>query len=114
MTTARMLLTRITQLTVTVFLLSVACLAQNPVTPEPSPTPNQSSSAASKKEDRAPIHKADEYTSKLTFRTYFTRGNRAFDLNLRHHLAPFTVWIPGSYDPQRNRLRRTRLQFDYR
>jgi len=114
MTTARMLLTRITQLTVTVFLLSVACLAQNPVTPEPSPTPNQSSSAASKKEDRDPIDKADEYKSKLTFSTYFTRGNRAFDLNLRHQLGPFTVWIAGFYDPQSNRLLRTGIQYDYR
>ncbi len=114
MTTARMLLTRITQLTATVFLLSTACLAQNPATPEPSPTPNQSSSAASTKKDRDPIEKADEYKSKLTFSTYFTRGNRAFDLNLRHQLGPFTVWIAGFYDPRSNKLLRTGIQYDYR
>ncbi|HMG76557.1 MAG TPA: hypothetical protein VK582_23980, partial [Pyrinomonadaceae bacterium] len=84
MTTAGTLLIRIIQITVTVVLLSVACLAQNPITPEPSPPPDQSSSEPSKKEDRDPIEKADEYKSKLTFSTYFTRGNQAFDLNLRH------------------------------
>jgi hypothetical protein len=110
MTNAEMLLTRIIQLTVTVVWLSVACLAQNPSTPEPSPTANQSSSEASKKKDRDPIEKADEYKSKLTFSTYFTSGNQAFDLNLRHQLGPFTVWIAGFYDPQTNKLLRTGIQ----
>jgi hypothetical protein len=114
MTNAEMLLTRIIQLTVTVVWLSVACLAQNPSTPEPSPTPNQSSSEASRKKDRDPIEKADEYKSKLTFSTYFTSGNQAFDLNLRHQLGPFTVWIAGFYDPQTNKLLRTGIQYDYR
>ena len=107
-------MTRIIQVIVTVVLLSVACLAQNRVTPEPSPTPNQPSSEDSRKEDRDPIEKADEYKSKLTFSTYFTRGNRAFDLNLRHQLGPVTVWIAGFYDPQSNKLLRTGIQYDYR
>ena len=109
-----MLLTRIIQLAVTGVLLGVACLAQTAVTPQPSPTPNQSSSEDSKKSDRDPIDKADEYKSKLTFSTYFTRGNRAFDLNLRHQLGPVTVWIAGFYDPQSNKLLRTGIQYDYR
>src|SRR6266852_7764194 len=106
-----MLLTRIILLTVILFLLSAAVPAQKP---EPSPTPNQSSSEDSKKEDRDPIEKADEHKSKLTYSTYFTSGNRAFDLNLRHQLGPFTVWIAGFYDPQTNKLLRTGIQYDYK
>ena len=105
----------------TILLFLVLCLvgfparAQSGTTnPEPSPTPNQSSSEPSKKEDRDPVEKADQYKSKLTFSTYFTRGNQAFDLNLRHQLGPFTVWIAGFYDPQTNKLIRTGIQYDYR
>jgi hypothetical protein len=104
----------------TVLLVLVLCLvglparAQSGTTnPEPSPTPTQSSEAA-KKEDRDPIEKADEYKSKLTFSTYFTSGNQAFDLNLRHQLGQFTVWIAGFYDPQTNKLIRTGVQYDYK
>src|SRR5712692_2159815 len=111
MMTARMLLTRIILLTVILFLLGAAAPAQ---TPEPSPTPNQSSSEDSKKEERDPIEKADEYKSKLTFSTYFTSGDRAYDLNLRHQLGPFTVWIAGFYDPKSNKLIRVGAQFDYK
>ncbi len=96
--------------------------------PEPSPSPDNSTfpslvnpvvdptpqSDQGKKEDRDPIEKADEHKSKLTFSTYFTSGNRAFDLNLRHQLGPFTVWIAGFYDPQTNKLLRTGIQYDYR
>src|SRR6266853_1103995 len=89
--------------------------------PKASPTPHEPGSVLSttaqpelsKKEDRDPIEKADEYKSKLTFSTYFTSGNRAFDLNLRHQLGPFTVWIAGFYDPQTNKLLRTGIQYDY-
>jgi hypothetical protein len=63
---------------------------------------------------RDPIEKADQYKSKLTFSTYFTSGNRAFDLNLRHQFGPFTAWIAGFYDPQTNKLLRTGIQYDYR
>src|ERR1700693_1185404 len=92
MRTERMLLNRIIQLSVILFLLSAAVRAQDPVTPGPSPTPNQASSEDSKKEIRDPIESADEYKSKLTFSVYFTPGDQAFDLNLRHQLGPFTVW----------------------
>jgi hypothetical protein len=105
----------------TILLVLLICLvglparAQSETTkPEPSSTPNQSSSEAAKKEDRDPIEKADQYKSKLTFSTYFTKGNRAFDLNLRHQLGPFTVWMAGFYDPQTNKLLRTGIQYDYR
>ncbi len=81
------------------------------VNPVVDPTPQ---SDQGNKEDRDPIEKADEYKSKLTFSTYFTPGNRAFDLNLRHQLGPFTVWIAGFYDPQTNQLLRTGIQYDYR
>jgi len=95
-----MLLARIILLNGILLLLSATIAAQSTVTPEPSPTPNQSSSEDSKKVDRDPIEKADEYKSKLTFGVYFTPGHQAFDLNLRHQLGPFTVWIAGFYDPQ--------------
>jgi len=107
-----MLLTRIIRLTAILFLFSAAVLGQNAVSPEPSPTPNQSSS--SKDDTRDPIDKADEYKSKLTFGVYFTRGNQAYDLNLRHQLGPFTVWIAGFYDPNNNKLMRAGVQYDYK
>ncbi len=107
-----MLLTGIIQLAVILVLFSVPASAQ---TPAPTPTPNQSSSEDSKKEERDPIEKADEYKSKLTFSTYFTSGNQAFDLNLRHQLgSSFTVWIAGFYDPKSNKLIRVGAQYDYR
>ena len=114
MTRARMLLTRIIQLTAILFLLSAAVRAQATVTPVPSPTPNQSSSEDSKKETRDPIDKADEYKSKLTFGVYFLKGERAYDLNLRHQFGPFTVWIAGFYDPKNNKLIRVGAQYDYK
>ncbi len=119
----------------TILFLLILCLpglsarAQSgTIKPEPSPTPDNSThhsladavvdptpqSGQTKKADRDPIDKADEYKSKLTFSTYFTRGNRAFDLNLRHQLGPVTVWIAGFYDPQTNKLIRTGIQYDYR
>src|SRR5260370_38176691 len=119
----------------TILLLLILCLlslpapAQSGTTkPEPSPSPDNATlhslakpvvnptppSDQKKKADRDPIDKADEYKSKLTFSTYFTRGNRAFDLNLRHQLGPVTVWIAGFYDPQTNKLIRTGIQYDYR
>src|SRR6267143_691831 len=109
-----MLLVRIMLLGGILLLLSVTAAAQSTVMPEPSPTPNQASSEDSKKADRDPIEKADEYKSKLTFSTYFTSGNRAFDLNLRHQFGPVTAWIAGFYDPQSNKLIRVGAQYDYR
>ncbi len=119
----------------TVLLVLLICLvglparAQSGTTkPEPSPNPDNSifhslgnpvvdptpQSDQTKGADRDPIEKADEYKSKLTFSTYFTSGNQAFDLNLRHQLGQFTVWIAGFYDPQTNKLLRTGIQWDYR
>jgi hypothetical protein len=98
-------------------LCSCALAQSTAADPQPSPDPNRlpsTQSEASKKKDRDPIEKADEYKSKLTFSTYFTSGNQAFDLNLRHQLGPFTVWIAGFYDPQTNKLLRTGIQYDYR
>lgn len=106
-----MLLTRITLVTVILLLLSAAASAQ---TPEPSPTPNQSSSEDSKKETGDPIERSDEYKSKLTFGVYLLKGERAYDLNFRHQLGPFTVWIAGFYDPKNNKLIRVGAQYDYK
>jgi hypothetical protein len=86
--------------------------------PQASPTPDEPgsvihSTAQPEPDLRDPIEKSDEYKSKLTFSTYFTAGNQAFDLNLRHQLGPFTVWIAGFYDPKSNHLLRTGIQYDY-
>jgi hypothetical protein len=109
-----MLLTRIIQFTAILLLLSATLRAQGTVTPAPSPTPGQASSEDSKKETRDPIEGADEYKSKLTFGVYFLNGEQAFDLNLRHQLGPFTVWIAGFYDAKTNKLIRTGAQYDYK
>src|SRR3989442_662848 len=108
-----MFLVRILLFNGILFLLSITAAAQTAVTPGPSPTPDQSPAEDSKK-DRDPIEKADEYKSKLTFGVYFTPGNQVYDLNLRHQLGPFTVWIAGFYDPQNNKLLRTGIQYDYK
>src|SRR5438876_7100595 len=118
-----------------ILLVLVICLvglparAQSGTTkPQPSPSPDNSTlhslvnsvvdptpqSDQTKKEDRDPIERADEYKSKLTFGVYFIRGDRAYDLNLRHQLGPFTVWIAGFYDPKSNKLIRVGAQYDYK
>ncbi len=61
-----------------------------------------------------PIERSDEFKSKLTFSVYFTHGNRAYDLNLRHQVGSLTVWIAGYYDPQNNQLIRVGAQYDYK
>ena len=110
---------------VLVFICASAFLARpqsGGAKPEASPTPDDPGSVfhttaqpdQTKKADRDPIEKADEYKSKLTFGVYFTPGNQAYDLNLRHQLGPFTVWIAGFYDPQNNKLLRTGIQYDYK
>src|SRR6266446_8150789 len=119
----------------TIIFLLILCLLSFPARsqsgttkPEPSPRPDNSTfhslvnpvvdptpqSDQAKKEDRDPIEKADEYKSKLTFGVYFIRGDRAYDLNLRHQLGPFTVWIAGFYDPKSNKLIRVGAQYDYK
>ena len=125
MTTETFLVTALARrILVLVFLCASAFVARpqsGGAKPQASPTPDEPGSVhttaqpeLSKKDDRDPIEKADEYKSKLTFSTYFTSGNQAFDLNLRHQLGPFTVWIAGFYDPKNNKLLRTGIQYDYR
>src|SRR5260370_8430850 len=118
----------------TILLLLILCLlslpapAQSGTTkPEPSPSPDNATlhslakpvvnptppSDQKIKADRDPIDKADEYKSKLTFSTYFTRGHRAFDLNLRHQLGPVTVSIAGFYDTHINKILRPGSHSDH-
>jgi hypothetical protein len=94
------------------FFFVATIAAQVPsASPEASPAP---SSSEKSKESRDPIERADEFKSKLTFGVYFTHGNQAYDLNLRHQFGPFTVWIAGFYDPHDNKLLRTGVQYDYK
>jgi hypothetical protein len=83
---------------------------------EPSPSPDSSSeqSDQTKEKHRDPVENADEFKSKLTLGIYFTRGSRAYDLNLRHQFGPFTAWVAGFYDPQSNKLIRVGGQYDYK
>jgi hypothetical protein len=98
--------------------LNHAALAQsNKSKPQPSPSPDNPSSEQSdqsKQKPRDPVENADEFKSKLTLGIYFTRGARAYDLNLRHQFGPWTAWIAGFYDPQSNKLMRVGAQYDYR
>ena len=83
-------------------------------TPEPSPRSEQTRSESSKNDTRDPIERSDEFKSKLTFGVYFTKGNRAYDLNLRHQFGPLTAWIAGFYDPGSTKLMRVGAQYDYK
>jgi hypothetical protein len=93
---------------VVVFLcLTTPLMAQLAV---PSPTVEP----AADRDQRDPIENADEVKSKLTFSTYFTPGNQAFDLNLRHQFGDFTVWVAGYSDPGIAKLLRAGAQWDYK
>jgi hypothetical protein len=98
--------------------LNHAALAQsNNTKTQPSASPDNSStekSDPSKQKPRDPVENADEFKSKLTLGIYFTRGARAYDLNLRHQFGPWTAWIAGFYDPNSNKLMRVGAQYDYR
>ena len=98
--------------------LNHAALAQsNNTRSQPSASPDNSSTEKpeqSKEKPRDPVENADEFKSKLTLGIYFTRGARAYDLNLRHQFGPWTAWIAGFYDPNSNKLMRVGAQYDYK
>jgi len=106
------------------FLIIIICVLSNSAvaqsgTPQPrsSPTSADSSSGPpdqSQQEPRDPIERSDEFKSKLTLGIYFTGGDRAYDLNLRHQFGPLTAWIAAFYDPQNNKLVRVGAQYDYK
>ena len=108
----------------TVLMIFVVCLSHQAVLAQsssaktqPSPTPDTSESEQSdqsKKKERDPVEDADEFKSKLTLGIYFTRGDRAYDLNLRHQFGPLTAWIAGFYDPNSTKLIRVGGQYDYK
>src|SRR6267143_692589 len=109
----------------TIFFVVAVCFSQqtslaqsNKAKPQPSPSPDNSSSEQSeqsKQEPRDPVENADEYKSKLTFGIYFTPGARVYDLNLRHQFgSSFTGWIAGFYDPKGTKLIRIGGQYDYK
>ncbi len=87
-------------------------------TPKAQPSPSLDSSSEqsdqTKEKHRDPVEDADEFKSKLTLGIYFTRGARAYDLNLRHQFGPFTAWVAGFYDPHSNKLIRVGGQYDYK
>ena len=100
-------------LTLVIALSTLPVLAQqNSPTAQPSPSPD--SSTAQQTDPRDPVERSDEFKSKLTFGIYFTPGERAYDLNLRHQFGQWTAWIAGFYDPQNNKLLRVGAQYDYK
>jgi hypothetical protein len=100
-------------LTLVIALSTLPVLAQqNSPTAQPSPSPD--SSTAKPTDPRDPVERSDEFKSKLTFGIYFTPGERAYDLNLRHQFGQWTAWIAGFYDPQNNKLLRVGAQYDYK
>ena len=108
----------------TVLMLLVVCLSHQAAfaqssgaKAQPSPSPDNSvseQSDTSKEMERDPIENADEFKSKLTLGIYFTPGDRAYDLNLRHQFGPLTAWIAGFYDPKSSKLIRVGGQYDYK
>ena len=100
-------------LTLAIALSTLPVLAQqNSPTAQPSLSPD--SSTAKQPDPRDPVERSDEFKSKLTFGIYFTPGERAYDLNLRHQFGQWTAWIAGFYDPQNNKLLRVGAQYDYK
>jgi hypothetical protein len=101
---------------VLVFLCALAFPARpqsGGVKPQASPTPDDATQ--SKQDNRDPIERSDEFKSKLTLSVYFTPGNQAYDLNLRHQFgSSLTAWIAGYYDPHNNQLIRVGAQYDYK
>jgi len=82
--------------------------------PSPSPDSLSEQSDQTTEKHRDPVEDADEFKSKLTLGIYFTRGDRAYDLNLRHQFGPLTAWIAGFYDPNSTKLIRVGGQYDYK
>jgi len=102
-----------------IFLTLVIALSTLPVlaqqnSPAAQPAPSSDSSTAQPTDPRDPVERSDEFKSKLTFGIYFTPGERAYDLNLRHQFGQWTAWIAGFYDPQNNKLLRVGAQYDYK
>src|SRR5437763_1921346 len=92
-------------LTLVIALSTLPVLAQqNSPTTQPAPSPDSSTTQPT--DPRDPVERSDEFKSKLTFGIYFTPGERAYDLNLRHQFGQCTAWIAGFYDARSNRLLR--------
>ena len=107
------LFARVIFLTLVIASSTLPVLAQqNSPTAQPSLSPD--SSTAKQPDPRDPVERSDEFKSKLTFGIYFTPGERAYDLNLRHQFGQWTAWIAGFYDPQNNKLLRVGAQYDYK
>ena len=118
-----------TLLFVLICIATLPAQAQSGTTkPGPSPSPDNSTlheqvdpvldptpkSDQSEPQTRDPIERSDEFKSKLTFGIYFTNGEAAYDLNLRHQFGNLTAWIAGFYFPHNSRLIRVGAQYDYK
>ncbi|MGH9759819.1 MAG: hypothetical protein ACREAC_03140 [Blastocatellia bacterium] len=73
-------------------------------------TPKQASDDSDQKE---PIQKADDLKNKLTFATYFSAGDKIYDLNMRHQFGHLVTWIAGYYDPQGIKQGRVGAEYDF-
>jgi hypothetical protein len=112
----RTVLTAFVRSTILILVLGFSGFAQSP-NPSPRPSPSPPSSDQTDQSTRAPeppVERADEYKSKLTLGIYFTRGGRAYDLNLRRQFGSVTAWIAGFYDARTNKLIRVGAQYDYK
>lgn len=97
-----------------VLAFSTLTASAQEASPTAQPSPSPDSSAAKQPDPRDPVERSDEFKSKLTFGIYFTPGERAYDLNLRHQFGQWTAWIAGFYDAKSNRLLRVGAQYDYK
>jgi hypothetical protein len=114
----RMFLVNCTLVLLTIVFSGGLAVAQsNKPQPQSSPSPANSTSSQpdeSKQDARDPIERSDQFKSKVTFGIYFTNGEAAYDLNLRHQFGQLTAWIAGFYFPNNSRLMRVGAQYDYK
>lgn len=72
---------------------------------------DQSSADDSQKKD--PIENADDKKSKATFSTYFSAGDKIYDINMRHQFGHIVAWVAGYIDPRGISQGRVGAEYDF-
>ena len=61
----------------------------------------------------APIERADELKSKVTFAVYYVPSEVTYDINFRHQFGSVTAWIGGLIDPKGGSQGRVGAEYDF-
>lgn len=61
----------------------------------------------------APVERADEKKSKLTFAVYLLSDDRNYDINFRHQFGHVVAWIAGFFDPKGESQARIGAEYDF-